>query len=206
MGNRPDRGEALAGGLNIGPEVILSWDGMTGEAAQHGNLADVGERVGYGTLEEAVERGGEGRSRSDVGVQGGDAFLEAQDVGGPGLRRRFAPEMLFPGHDEGPIEEVADVGEDFAGGPGAGGDAEGGEAGRGVEGFVSAVGEGGEGVAKEGAFGVHRGYGSAFWFPGLTPRGAPAIGRRNRVPYRGTSTRTSDAARVDACATNKEFA
>ena len=43
--------DAYVAGDNLGFEIVFTFDGASSEATEHGNLADVGERVGNGALE-----------------------------------------------------------------------------------------------------------------------------------------------------------
>lgn len=130
---------------------------MAGEAAEHGDLAGVGEGVGDGSLEEAVDGffaqlgGGEG------GVKDFEGAEEPGDFLWPGERRGVVPFLIVVNEGEGPVHEVAHVGEDLDGGFGVGSDDEAGEMVRGVfDGAQGAVGERGEGVAE-------RECGAGFW-------------------------------------------
>jgi hypothetical protein len=58
-----------ATGRNLGSKVVLALDGYTRQPAQHGYLADVGQRIGDRTLKELFGRCLEWLARSQISVK-----------------------------------------------------------------------------------------------------------------------------------------
>jgi hypothetical protein len=137
-----------------GDVEVFAMDGAAGEAAQHGELAAVGESIGDGALEEALRRRIERSGRSEECVKGRECVEEALLLRGPGERLGVVPTLVALGDGECPMEQIAHVGEDLNGT--AAGSAEIGEGGgRILNSACSAVSEGGEGVAEQSALIVH---------------------------------------------------
>ena len=108
--------KADAAGGDVGFEIIFALDWGAGQAAEHGELANVREGVGNGALQEAfdgsVERLGGGQIIVEF-FQGGE---EAIDFGVPGEWRGVVPGLLALGDGKRPVEKVAHVREDLRGG------------------------------------------------------------------------------------------
>ena len=141
---------ADAAGRDVGAVVVFASDGRAREAAKHGKLADMVQRVGDRALKEffggLVERLG----RGEVAVKGGDGGEKASDLLRPGERGRVVPSLLAPGEGESPVKEIAHMGEDLGWGARCFTEAECGKGFGGVaQGFAGAVGEGCDGVAEE---------------------------------------------------------
>jgi len=147
--------------LNPGTMVILPPNGGTRHAAQHGDLADVRERVRDGSLKQLLLGLRERSVRGEVGFEAFQCGKEALDLPIPREGCRIVPLLFAFGHGERPIEQIADMRQDadrraygFAALVGAkfGLSA--------AHGFPATVGQGGDGVAKEISFGVgcHQGY------------------------------------------------
>jgi hypothetical protein len=148
---------ADAAGDDVGFEVVFAENGRAGETAEHGDLADVSERVGDGSLKEAfggaVKRFGGG----EIVVEFFYGGIEAVDFRVPGKGRGVMPRLLTFRGGESPIKEVAHVGEDLRGSARFVADVETGEVlGRATKGFAGAVGDSGETVAEELAGGIGR--------------------------------------------------
>lgn len=133
---------------------IFSSRGAAGEAAEHGQLADVGEGVGDGALEEALDGGVERSVGGQVGIEGLEGGEEALLLLRPGERLGVVPGLRAYGDGKRPVKKVAHVGQDL-GGKTAGAGETGKVLGRVLEGTGSAVGERCNGVAQELAFFVH---------------------------------------------------
>jgi hypothetical protein len=115
---RPDgRGLSCAhlAGLDIRGEEILSVGGAAGEAAQHGQLAHVGECIGHGALEDPLSRGAQRRIGGQKGVQSLERLEEAALLLGPGSWLRGLPALLPNGRAQSPVEEVAHVSQNLHG-------------------------------------------------------------------------------------------
>ena len=137
-----------------GDVEVFAADGAAGEAAKHGELAGVGERVSDGALEESLGRSLERGGGSQVGIESGECGEEALLFRGPVEGLRVLPALIALGNGERPMEQVAHVGEDLDGA--AAGAVEVGEGGgRVFKGAGGAVSKRGEGVAKELPFFVH---------------------------------------------------
>ena len=140
------RGVYLACG-DGGNVVVFAADGRAGKAAEHGELAGVGEGVGDGSLEEALDGRQDRFIGSQVLVEGAERGEEPLLLFGPGERLGIVPGGFALRHGERPVEEIAHVGEDLDGA--AAGAVEVGEGLRGVlDGSRGAVGERGQGMAE----------------------------------------------------------
>src|ERR1035441_6325354 len=73
-------------GLDVGDEEILATDGAAGEAAQQGQLAHMGERVGSRPLEQLLDRSVERPAGGQEGIEGLERLEEALLLLGPGAR------------------------------------------------------------------------------------------------------------------------
>ena len=130
-----------------GDVEVLSASGRAGEAAEHGELSDVGKSVGNGALHEPFDGRLDGRGRCEVGIEGGEGGEETLLLLGPGEELRVVPGRVSLGHGERPVEEVAHVSEDLHGT--AAGAVEVGEGIGGVfQGANGAIGQCGKGVAE----------------------------------------------------------
>jgi len=96
-----------------GDVEVFSTGWRAGEAAEHGELADVGEGVSDGALHEALDGRLDGRGRGEVGVEGGESGEETLLLLRPGEELRVVPGGVSLGHGERPVKEVAHVGEDL---------------------------------------------------------------------------------------------
>ena len=68
---------AYLAGLDVRDKKVLPTGRAAGEAAQHGQLAHVGERIGYGTLKKPFGRSAQRRIGGQKGVQGLERLEEA---------------------------------------------------------------------------------------------------------------------------------
>src|SRR6266705_4021031 len=104
-----------AAGGDVGFEIVFTLNGRAAEAAEHGDLADVIEGVGDGTLEEAfdglVERLGGGEIIVELFYGG----KEALDFGVPRQWCRVMPGLLALGDGKRPLKEIAHVSENLRG-------------------------------------------------------------------------------------------
>ena len=98
-----------------GDVEVFSTGWRAGEAAEHGELADVGEGVGDRALHEALNGRLDGRGRGEVGIEGGESGEETLLLLRPGEELRVVPGGVSLGHGERPVKEVAHVGEDLHG-------------------------------------------------------------------------------------------
>src|SRR5579862_5668310 len=87
-------GRAETAGDDVGDEIIFGADGSAGEAAEDGDLADVSERVGNGSLEESVDGAVEGRGGREDFVEPFERGEEAGGVGFPATDRGFVPLLV----------------------------------------------------------------------------------------------------------------
>ena len=140
---------------DFGYDQVLAADGDAGDASEHGDLADVGQGVGDGALEDFL--GGE----LDGGVGGEEVvkrFQGGEEAGlafVPGEDRGFLPFGRTLRLRERPIEKIAEVGEKFRGGAAGVGGAETREFfGGAAHGLAAAIGHRGERVAQHVAIGV----------------------------------------------------
>jgi len=153
---------AYLASLDVRYKKVLATGGTTGEAAQHGQLAYVGERIGYGALEKTFGRSAQRRIGGQKGVQGLERLEEAALFLGPGARLGGLPALLPNGRAQRPVEEVAHVGQNLHG-QAAGGVKTGKVIGSAFQGSGGPVGNGGQRVAQQFAFLVHTRNYSAFF-------------------------------------------
>ena len=153
--------QADTAGFDVGDEIVFAPNRATGEAAQHGELASVGEGVGDGGLEETV-RGFRAEAGGGEGlIEGFEGAEEARDFIAPGQRLRVIPTLVILDERECPIHQIAHMGQNTFRGSGRRADFEGGEIGRRIgDGAGCPVGEGGQGMSQGGivAGGVHAAY------------------------------------------------
>src|SRR6266849_5460738 len=124
--------------------VVFALDGGAGEAAEHGELADVGQSVGDRALKKLLGSFVEFGFADEKVVEALERFKKTSAFGGPRERRGIAPDLFTLRDGECPVEEVADVGENFAGGAAFLPDAERSErVWSAAQGFSAAVGDGG---------------------------------------------------------------
>jgi hypothetical protein len=149
--------EADASGGDVGFEIVFAFDRGAGQAAEHGDLADVREGVGDGALQEAFDGSVEWLGRGQVIVEPFQGGEEAFDFGVPGEWCGVVPGLLPLGDGKRPVKEITQVREDLRGGARFVADGETGEMlGSATQGFGAAIGDGGYGVAEELAGGVGR--------------------------------------------------
>src|ERR1700733_1585429 len=134
---------------DIGPKEVLALQRSIGEAPEHGNLPDVRQGVGDGPLEQPVERSLKRSATCHEVIERAQDVEEALDIQVPRLRKRFVPHVLVLGHDEAPIEHIADMSKNLARRAAAVSDAKMGEVVRcTAKRFPSAISERGERVAE----------------------------------------------------------
>src|SRR2546429_2452590 len=109
---------------DIGDEVVFAADGRARQAATRGDLADLRQRVGDGTLEELFCRSHERSAGGQVGVEGRERGEEALDPRVPRDRRGVVPGPVSPGHGQCPLEQVAEMRQEFPRSPGGLGETE----------------------------------------------------------------------------------
>ena len=148
---------AYSDGGNV---VIFAADGRAGEAAEHGELADVGESVGDGALEKAIKRRIEGRIDRVIGsqilIEGAEGGEKSLLLFGPCEGLGIVPGGSSLHHGERPVEQIAHVGDDLNGV--AAGAVKVGEGLRGIfKSSRSAVSESGQSVTEQVALFVHFG-------------------------------------------------
>jgi hypothetical protein len=195
--------EADAAGGDVRLEIVFAFDGAAGEAAEHGDLADVVERVGDGALEKAfgwrVERFG----GCQVIVDFFHRRKKAIDFGIPGQRCRVMPNLLALRDRDRPIEKIAQVREDLRGRACLVADGEAGERIRSAaQCFAAAVGNRGDGVAKQLPCGIGRSSHAVIPFSSesYTVRIIDGQGKEERVltQRRGGRREKDEAGRAEA--------
>ena len=135
---------------DVGFQIVFAEDGRASQAAEHGDLADVIQRVGDGALEKAfggtVERFGRGEAVVEL-LDGGE---EAVNFGVPGKRCRVLPGLLALCDGERPVKKIAQVRENLRGRPRLVPDMKSGKAiGRAAQSFCGSIGDRGERVPQE---------------------------------------------------------
>ena len=147
-------GGDLAGG-NGGYKEVFAAGGAAGKAAEHGELADMGEGVGNGPLHEAFDGDFDFAAGGEKGVERAQGLKEAFLLLLPDGRLRGVPAFFAESSGEGPVKQVAHVGENLDGhsaGAGESGEVVGGA----VQHACGTVGQGGQSMAQEFAFFIHR--------------------------------------------------
>src|SRR6266568_1372037 len=131
-------------------EIVFTFDRGAGEAAEHGDLADVIEGVGDGALEEAFNRLVERLAGGEITVEVFYGGKEALDFGVPWQWCGVMPGLLALGDGKRPLKEIAHVSENLRGRARLIADVEAGEMiGSAAQGFATAVGNGGDSVTEE---------------------------------------------------------
>src|SRR5205085_12089957 len=97
--------------------VILTAHRAAGHAAQHGNLPGMGKSVGNRALKELLRSGGERRAGSKVIVESLKRTKKPHYFLRPGERNGILPGLLALGDGEGPVKEIAHVGQNVGGHP-----------------------------------------------------------------------------------------
>jgi len=144
---------AYATYCHIRDEEVFADGGAARETAEHGELADVGKRVGNRTLHKPVDGGLEGCVGGKKVIEAFDGAKESGLLFSPRARLCGVPFLVSERDTERPVKEVAHVSEDLDGCAADSGEA--GEVVRGsIKGACSAIGESSDGVAKELAGGV----------------------------------------------------
>jgi hypothetical protein len=148
---------AYAAGDNLRLEKVFTFDGASSEATEHGNLANVGERISNGALEQTFGGTMQGLWRGEVVVELFECGKEAGDFGIPRERLRITPGGIAPSHRESPIKKIAHVSDNIGGGARAIAKSEGGEGlRRAAESLAAAISDCGYRVAKKLAGGIGR--------------------------------------------------
>ena len=149
--------QADAAGNDVGFEVVLAQDGRASQTAQHGNLADVIERIGDRALEEALSGAVERLGRRQVVVELLDDSEKPFDFGVPLERCGVVPSLFALRDGQSPVKQVTHVGENLRWRAGLVADMERVKAvRRAAQGFPRAIGNGGESVAQKLAGGIER--------------------------------------------------
>src|SRR5205814_5644927 len=108
--------QADAAGDDVRPEVAFAANGRAGEAPEHGDLADVRERVRDGALEELLDRRFERGIRGEVSVKGLEGSKESANSFLPTKGWTVVPFFLAASDGKRPIHQVCQVREDLPGG------------------------------------------------------------------------------------------
>jgi hypothetical protein len=129
---------------------IFALDGSAGKAAKHGELADVVEGIGDGTLKEAFGGSVEPLAAGQVIVKILQSLEVAIDFLRPGERFGAVPGLIALGHVQSPVKKIAQVGEDLGGGAsGFSGTEISKGVGRVAEGLATPISNRGQAVAQE---------------------------------------------------------
>src|SRR5258708_3498557 len=131
-------------------EILFSLDGTAGEAPEHGDLSDVSEDVGNGALKKFFDGSLRRFTGSEKVVELLERSEEAVRFRLPGKRLGIAPGHFPLRHGERPIQQIAEVSENFRGRAGAVANFEAGEGfRRAPERLSAAIGEGRNRVAEK---------------------------------------------------------
>src|SRR6516225_8927912 len=105
--------ETYAARGDVGFEIIFAENGRTGQAAQHGDLPDMIERVRDGALKKTFSRTVERLRRSEVIVELLERGEKAIDLGVPRQRRGLVPSLFALRDRERPVKEIAQMRENL---------------------------------------------------------------------------------------------
>ena len=142
--------EADAAGGDFGLEIILALHRGAGQAPEHGDLADVSERVGDGGLQKSFCGRMQRLAGSEVVVEFFQGGKEAFNFVAPRQRCGIVPCLLALGDGEPPIKQIAHVREDLRGRTRFVADMKAPEmVGSAAEGFATTVSNGGDGMTKQ---------------------------------------------------------
>ena len=93
--------KADAAGGDVGLEVVFTFDGGVGKAAEHGDLADVIEGVSDRALEESLGGAAERFAGGQVVIKCFDGGVKTIHLGVPWQRRGVVPGLLALSDGEG---------------------------------------------------------------------------------------------------------
>ena len=137
------------------PEIILTPHGAARQAAQHGDLANVGKGIGDGTLKQPFHGTGERRLGSKPLVESFQRGKKASRSLLPRERRGIVPSFFALREGKRPIEQVAEVSQDLGGcASGLAGAKPGEFRGRATQRFAPSIGERGQRMAQQNGFAV----------------------------------------------------
>src|SRR6266567_2761063 len=105
--------KADAPGGDFGFEIVFALHRGAREAAKHGDLADVRERVGDGGLQKSFRGRMQRLGGSEVVIEFFHGRKKAIDFGAPRQRCGVVPGLLALGHGKRPIKQIAHVREDL---------------------------------------------------------------------------------------------
>ena len=130
--------------------IVFALDGSAGEAPEHGNLADVGERVSDRALEKAFRGNMQHLAGGKIVVELFDGGEETLHFCRPRQGRGVVPGLVARSDGQSPVEEVAHMGKDLRRRSGFVADVIAGEMGRSVAQSLSgAIGDGSNGMAEK---------------------------------------------------------
>src|SRR6266567_1484626 len=142
--------EPDAAGGDVRFEIVFTFDRGAGEAAEHGDLADVIEGVGDGALEEAFDGLMERLAGGEIIVELFYGGKEALDFGVPRQWCGVMPGLLALGDGKRPLKEIAHMSENLSGRARLIADVEAGEMiGSAAQCFATAVGDRGDSVTEK---------------------------------------------------------
>lgn len=100
---------------NPRPVIILTSDGAASQAAQHGDLPDVRERISDRALKQSFLSSGEWYAGIESLVKGSQSGKKASRSLLPREGRRVVPSFVPVGEGKRPVEQVTDVRQDLSG-------------------------------------------------------------------------------------------
>ena len=104
---------ADSSGDDVCNDVALAANRCAGDASQDGELTDMRQSVGNGSLKELFGRDSHRRFFRKQRVQPLESLEESIDIVGPRARRDRCPVLVTADLATGPVEQIADVGEDL---------------------------------------------------------------------------------------------
>lgn len=99
---------------NVGYKIVLALDWRSRQTARDGDLSNVRERVGYGSLKKLFHWRMQRLVGSQIGVECSECHVEALHILLPGLWLGIAPLLLALGNRQAPVEQIADMSQKLA--------------------------------------------------------------------------------------------
>ena len=94
---------------DLGKEIVFASNGFSEHPAKHGNLADVSECVGDGSLKQLFGAETKRFAGSESPIEGFEPSKEAGDFFVAGQRVRLVESVLAIGKLDSPIQQISDM-------------------------------------------------------------------------------------------------
>src|SRR5262245_48950130 len=142
---------------DVGAVVVFAFHRRAGQSAEHGELPNVSQGICQRALKQLFRRRGQNFAGREIGVERPERSKKPSHLVVPRQWLGVLPGLLALGDRERPVEEVADVRENPLRRAGCVPRRKTGKGGRRTAyGFPSPIGDGGDDVAQQLTFGVHR--------------------------------------------------